>query len=320
MTTPVTVLPVPGIGEVTAGTDLAALIHDHVVEGDIVVITSKIVSKAEGRLLGSTEQPADKAEAVSAETVRVVARRARTRIVRNRLGLTMAGAGVDASNTPRGTVLLLPLDPDATARTVREALPVNAAVIVSDTSGRAWREGQTDIAIGAAGLRVAHDFAGSQDGYGNTLEVTLTAIADEIAAAADLVKGKLTGCPVALVRGLAGLVLPPGEHGPGAAALIRPDAGDLFGLGFREAAMGALSRDDPRGFGEPATAEVLLEALHSLGIAAKMGPGEIVVTGDERACERAAMAAYAHSWRAERPEGVQRADNGEVLRLLPGLT
>ena len=130
--------------------------------GDIVVVTSKVVSKAEGRVL-----TLDKDEAVERETARVVARRGGTRIVRNRLGLTLAAAGVDASNTESGTVVLLPLDPDASARGIREALPANVAVIVSDTAGRAWRHGQTDIAVGAAGLEVAHDYAGKVDAYGN---------------------------------------------------------------------------------------------------------------------------------------------------------
>ena len=283
----ITVIPVEGIGEVTEGTDLTELFASYVEEGDIVMLTSKIVSKAEGRVL-----ELDRDEAIEAQTVREVARRGNTRIVRNPLGLTMAAAGVDASNTGPGTVVLLPLDPDATARKVREALPVNAAVLVTDTAGRAWRHGQTDIAIGAAGMEVAHDYAGSVDSYGNPLAVTLPAIADELAGAADLVKGKLSGCPVAIVRGLSQLVLPRGFHGPGARALVRDEAEDMFGFGAREAVIHALRADDFRGFGAVAAAEVLLEALASLGVIAS-ADGETVIASRDA---RVAVAAFAHGW------------------------
>lgn len=232
---------VEGIPEITAGDDLAALIQDAVgdtlQDGDIVAITSKIVSKAEGRQVAA----ASREDAITEQTVRVVASREHargiTRIVENPQGLVMAAAGVDASNAPEGMVLLLPEDPDASARAIaarlRESTGKQLAVILSDTLGRPWREGQTDAAIGAAGLRVVDDLRGTTDASGHLLEATIAAVADEIAGAADLVKGKASGVPVAIVRGLGHLV---GELDlPGARTLIRPADQDLFRLGSEEA-------------------------------------------------------------------------------------
>lgn len=240
---------VPGIGEVRPGDDLAALLGDALAadaaarpatalaDGDVVVVTSKVVSKAEGRVV----QAEDREAAITAETVRVVATREHpggvTRIVENRLGLVMAAAGVDASNTDEGTVLLLPVDPDATARALRAALGerfgVTVGVVVSDTAGRPWRQGQTDIAIGAAGVQVLDDLRGSTDTHGRPLQVSMAAVADEIAAAAELVKGKATGRPVAVVRGLAHVVT--AEDGPGARVLVRTGPDDMFAEGTAEA-------------------------------------------------------------------------------------
>jgi coenzyme F420-0:L-glutamate ligase / coenzyme F420-1:gamma-L-glutamate ligase len=232
--TGVQVLPVTGLPEVTDGTDLAPLIAaaaaagPGLADGDIVVITSKIVSKAEGRVLH-----ADRESAIDAETVRVVARRGGTRISETRHGLVLAAAGVDASNTAPGTVVLLPVDPDRSAdklrAEIRELTGAMVGVIITDTMGRPWRNGQTDTAIGAAGLLPLRDHRGQADTFGNTLEVTVSAVADELAAAADLVKGKTSQIPVAVVRGLAELVT--SEPGPGAAALVRPAADDMFRLG-----------------------------------------------------------------------------------------
>lgn len=256
---------VPGIGEVTAGTDLAALLVEHgdLEAGDVVVVTSKVVSKAEGRVVTGS-----KATALAGETDRIVARRGETAIVRTRHGLVMAGAGIDASNTAPGTLVLLPEHPDRSARElrsrIRELSGVDVAVVVSDTSGRAWRTGQTDIAVGAAGLRVLDDHAGRTDGYGNTLAVTVPALADEVAGAGDLAKGKLSMTPVAVLRGLGDLVLPPGEDGPGAATLVRDESSDMFGYGAREAVLHALLGDDARGFGAPAAAADVLPVLASL--------------------------------------------------------
>lgn len=228
------VFGVPGLPEVAEGDDIAALVPaDLVADGDVLVVTSKIVSKAEGRVLVAD----DREKAIDAETVRVVARRTHargeTRIVETRQGLVLAAAGVDASNTRPGTVLLLPEDPDASARRIRDGVRkhagVEVAVIVSDTLGRPWRNGLTDAAIGVAGLEPLNDLRGLDDSYGNRLDATITAVADEIAAAGELVKGKFDGVPIAVVRGLTGVVT--AEDGPGARALVRPPAEDMFRFG-----------------------------------------------------------------------------------------
>ncbi len=245
-----------GVPEVRPGDDLAALIMAvvDVADGDVVVVTSKVVSKAEGRLRSGDRDLAIE-EAIEQETVRLVARRGPTSIVRNRLGLTMAAAGIDASNVEPGWILLLPEDPDESARQIRGELRRrtgrNVAVVVTDTAGRAWRTGQTDIAIGAAGLMVAEDFIGRPDSYGNRLSVTEMAVADELAGAAELAQGKLSGRPFAVVRGRPDLVLQPDEDGPGAAALIRDEGADLFGYGAREAVVAAARGGDPVAFGVP---------------------------------------------------------------------
>ncbi|MFI7240371.1 coenzyme F420-0:L-glutamate ligase [Streptomyces cyaneofuscatus] len=235
-----------GIPEVRAGDDLAKLIagaEPGLVDGDVLLVTSKIVSKAEGRIV----QAADREAAIDAETVRVVARRGALRIVENRQGLVMAAAGVDASNTPAGTVLLLPEDPDASARAIRDGLRdtlgVEIGVVVTDTFGRPWRNGLTDVAIGAAGVRVLDDLRGGTDAYGNPLSATVVATADELAAAGDLVKGKAAGLPVAVVRGLPHVVSPgPEDQGdPGARALVRGAADDMFRLGTSEAVREAVT-------------------------------------------------------------------------------
>jgi coenzyme F420-0:L-glutamate ligase/coenzyme F420-1:gamma-L-glutamate ligase len=230
-----------GIGEIRPGDDLVTIIAEAAAgslqHGDILVVTSKIASKAEGRIMRAT----DREQAITDETVRVVASREHaggvTRIVENRLGVVAAAAGVDASNTDDGTVLLLPVDPDASARVIAEGVRDRSArvvgVILSDTLGRPWREGQTDIAIGAAGVQVFDDLRGQLDAAGKLLSVTMPCVADELAAAADLVKGKATGCPVAVISGLGRLV---GSLDlPGAASIVRPAEHDLFRLGTDEA-------------------------------------------------------------------------------------
>ncbi len=216
---------VPGLPEIRPGDDLAALLTEaltalaesggpQLVDGDILVVTSKIVSKAEGRI----RQAVDREAAIDEETVRLVARRDSLRIVENRLGLVMAAGGVDASNTAPGTVLLLPEDPDRSAVELSDALlrrtGVRVGVIVSDTFGRVWRAGLVDQAIGA--------------GYVSVVEV-----ADELAAAGELVKGKLGGVPVALVKGLSAAVTT--DQGRGARSLLRPSDQDLFSMGTAEA-------------------------------------------------------------------------------------
>ncbi|MFE9924935.1 coenzyme F420-0:L-glutamate ligase [Streptomyces sp. NPDC005774] len=236
---------VAGLPEVRRGDDLAKLIasaEPGLADGDVLLVTSKIVSKAEGRILEASDREA----AIDAETVRVVARRGPLRIVENRQGLVMAAAGVDASNTPPGTVLLLPEDPDASARAIREglrdALGVTVGVLVTDTFGRPWRAGLTDVAIGAAGVHVLDDLRGGTDAYGNPLSATVVATADELAAAGDLVKGKAAGLPVAVVRGLSALVAADDEHGGGARALVRDSRDDMFRLGTSEAVRQAVTQ------------------------------------------------------------------------------
>lgn len=235
-----TVFAVP-LPEIVPGDDLAALVGDalegRLEDGDILAVTSKIVSKAEGRVIAA----ADREDAITAETVRVVATREYpggvTRIVENRQGLVMAAAGVDASNTPEGTVLLLPERPDdsalALATALRDRFRLSLGVVITDTLGRPWRQGQTDAAIGAAGIHVLDDLRGSVDAGGRRLDVTVAAVADEIASAADLVKGKTSGMPVAVVRGLAHLVGP--LDLPGARTITRPSEEDMFRLGTAEA-------------------------------------------------------------------------------------
>lgn len=235
------VLPVPGLPEFRPGDDLAAAIAGAapwIADDDVVVVTSKVVSKVEGRLVSAPADPgardALRRELVLAESVRVLATKGRTLITESRLGIVQAASGVDASNVDVGELALLPLDPDGSAAALRarlhQLLGVTVAVVLTDTMGRAWRVGQTDTAIGSAGLAVLHRYAGGTDTHGNDLVVTEVAVADEIAAAADLVKGKLGGVAVAVVRGLT-----PVDDGSTARELVRPGEDDLFWLGTSEA-------------------------------------------------------------------------------------
>jgi coenzyme F420-0:L-glutamate ligase / coenzyme F420-1:gamma-L-glutamate ligase len=235
------VLPVRGLPEFRPGDDLAgalAAAAPWLEDGDVVVVTSKVFSKTEGRLVPAPTDPEERdalrRELVDAETERVLARRGRTLIVAGKLGIVQAAAGVDGSNVRRDELALLPADPDASAARLRADLRrlcgVEVAVIVTDTLGRTWRVGQTDVAIGSAGLPVLHRYEGMHDAEGNELLVTEVALADELAAAADLVKGKLGGLPVAVVRGLN-----PVDDGSTARDLVRPVDEDLFWLGTEEA-------------------------------------------------------------------------------------
>jgi coenzyme F420-0:L-glutamate ligase/coenzyme F420-1:gamma-L-glutamate ligase len=245
----VTATALPGLPEVTVGDDLAALVLAacadaglDLADGDVVVVSSKVVSKAAGL---SVDAPLRDAS-VAAETVRVVARRRTPRglaqVVESAAGPVMAAAGVDLSNTAPGTALLLPRHPDASARDLRERLrqlgSPRLAVVVSDTAGRAWRVGQTDFALGCAGLRAIDDLRGKTDASGTVLQVTERAVADEVAALADLVKGKASSLPVAIVRGLGDYVTT--DDGPGARPLLREPSSDWFRLGHVEAVLTAL--------------------------------------------------------------------------------
>lgn len=240
---------VPGIPEIKAGDDLVALILSAIgaqaateaelalADGDILVVASKIVAKAEGMLVPAT----DREKVIADDTVRVVAERVTpngiTRIVETRQGLIMAAAGIDMSNVPDGYALRLPEDPDRSARALcealREKLGVRLGIIITDTFGRPWRVGQTDVAIGAAGVKLTEDMRGGIDANGRPLHATIAVLADEIAGAADLVKGKAGGLPVAVVRGLGHLVLE--VDAPGARSLVRPLEEDMFRFGSAEA-------------------------------------------------------------------------------------
>ncbi|WP_224702409.1 coenzyme F420-0:L-glutamate ligase [Devosia aquimaris] len=238
-----------GLPEIAAGDDLVSMIADAVArqaledaesalrDGDILVVTSKIVSKAEGRQV----PVADRDKAIALDTVRVVAERVHpggvTQIVETRQGLVMAAAGIDTSNVPDGVALRLPEDPDLSARQLcaglRDALGLRLGIIITDTFGRPWRVGQTDVAIGAAGVIVTDDMRGGVDANGRPLQVTITVLADELAGAADLVKGKASGIPVAIVRGLDRLVVD--IDAPGARTLVRSVEDDMFRFGSAEA-------------------------------------------------------------------------------------
>ena len=207
--------------------------------GDIVVVTSKIVAKVEGRVI----QAKDREDAITAETVRLVATKVQdrgvTRIVETSHGLILAAAGVDASNTDDGTVVLLPTDPDASAQKLRSEfaskLGVNVGVLVTDTLGRAWRLGVTDHAIGSAGVEVLDDLTGSTDAFGQQLHMTVVAVADELAAASELVRAKASMTPVAVIRGADKWVKDADDSTDGARELIRPSNEDLFSVGTHEA-------------------------------------------------------------------------------------
>jgi coenzyme F420-0:L-glutamate ligase/coenzyme F420-1:gamma-L-glutamate ligase len=238
------ILPISGIPDVKPGDDLAELITTAapwLVDGDVLVVTSKIVSKAEGNLarvpreLGP-ERDAAKASVLASETARVVATRGPTRIVATHHGFVMAAGGIDESNVDQEHLVLLPKDPDASARSLRADLRtrfgLDVVIVVSDTMGRPWRIGLTDVALGLAGLDPVRDYRGEHDAYGNELQITQMSPADELCGAAELVKGKADQVPVAVVRGL-GIVGTP--DGPGASALVRPADTDMFSLGTAEA-------------------------------------------------------------------------------------
>ncbi|MGH3670382.1 MAG: coenzyme F420-0:L-glutamate ligase [Pseudonocardiaceae bacterium] len=338
------ILPVRGLPEFRPGDDLVAALAvaaPWLADGDIVVVTSKVVSKVEGRLVTVPADPSAREAAryklIIAEARRVVAHRGRTLITENSLGLVQAAAGVDGSNVEPHELALLPADPDGSAARLRAGLAttlgVDVAVLVTDTMGRAWRVGQTDAAIGATGLGVLRHYAGSTDRHGNELLVTSVAIADEVAAAADLVKGKLAAVPVAVVRGL-----PCGADGSCAAELIRPRADDLFWLGTDDAiergraagrAEAVLLRRSVRGFGpDPVDPAALRRAV---GVALRAPaphhtrPVRFIWLAD-RSRRHRLLEAMAQQWRADlRADGLtedaieRRVARGALLHDAPEL-
>jgi len=272
---------IDGIGEVRPGDDIAALVlaaGADIRDGDVLVVTSKIVSKAQGRLVAGT-----RADHLDAETARVVARRDDTAIVETHHGFVMAAAGIDASNVPDGHVALLPADPDAAAATIRTSMAaagIDVAVIISDTMGRAWRNGVIDTAIGAAGLDVVWDLRGQRDPAGHLLEATVVAIADELASAADLAKGKLSNSPVAVIRGFP---FTSNDSAAGARPLVRPAADDMFRLGTHEAMQQVVADAAP--VATPAGDIAAIDRDIVLRAVASLGPVGVVlhVTADGRA-------------------------------------
>jgi coenzyme F420-0:L-glutamate ligase / coenzyme F420-1:gamma-L-glutamate ligase len=228
-----TITPVEGFPEVAPGAVLADLVAAAVpdlFDGDVLVVTSKIVSKAEGRLVPvDPDDPASAKAVVEAEAVRVLRRRGDLLITETRHGFVCANSGVDLSNVERGSAALLPIDADRSARKLRDGLRarrgVSVGVVVTDTVGRTWRRGLTDVAIGCAGVAAVVDLRGTEDALGRELHATEVAVADELAAAAELVMGKARGIPVAVVRGVDPAWL---REGSVRAEIVRPPAEDLF--------------------------------------------------------------------------------------------
>ena len=334
------ILPVPGLPEFRPGDDVAAAIAaaaPWLRDDDVVVVTSKVLSKSEGRIVDAPTDPEERdalrRRLVDAEAVRVLARKGRTLITENAIGLIQAAAGVDGSNVDSAELALLPVDPDGSAALLRTGLQallgVTVGVVITDTMGRAWRNGQIDAAIGAAGLAVLHGYGGAHDAHGNELIVTEVAVADEIASAADLVKGKLTGIPVAVVRGLT-----PRDDGSDGHSLVRAGEEDLFWLGTAEAiARGRLEaqllRRSVRHFGSDPVDPALIESAVGEALTAPAPhhtrPVRFAWVRDE-GVRRRLLDGMKDSWRADllgdglSPDAVERrVGRGQILYDAPEL-
>ncbi len=332
-----TITPVTGLGEFGPDSDLADELlaaAPWLADDDIVVVTSKVLSKIEGRMVDVPADPeqrdAVRRTLIEAEAVRIVARRGTLTITANRHGLVQAAAGIDGSNVAADQLALLPENPDASAARLRAELAARGrrvAVLVTDTMGRAWRAGQTDVAIGAAGIAVRHGYDGSVDAHGNPLRVTDIAVADELAAAADLVKGKLGGVPVAVIRGLL-----PRDDGTAARDLVRDPDDDLFRLGADEALErgrreAILTRRSIRRFAPDPVAPAALHAAFADALTAPAPhhshPVRFVWLRD-RALRRELLDAMAADWRADltaddkTPDSIdKRVARGAILYEAP---
>ena len=324
----VEIIPVEGLPEIEPGDDLAAMLGPRIsalrlVEGDVVAVTQKIVSKAEGRVVPESE---GRTAWVERETARVVARRADLVIARTRHGFVCANAGVDASNVVEGSLTLLPEDPDGSAARIREGLAratgIAPGVVITDTFGRAWRQGLVNVALGCAGMPALIDMRGTKDATGRVLESTVEAFADEVAAASGLVMGKADGVPAAIVRGLS----PRAPAGRGA-DLIRPPEEDLFG---ESPLLSISARRTIRSF---APGEVSRAALEEAVRAACTAPAPhhtrpwLFVALESAASRKRLLAAMAGAWRRDlegdgtAPEVIERriAASNAVLGRAPTL-
>ncbi len=344
---PITLVGIPIEHRFTNGDDLAGIVLKAIEDsdqlaggiqsGDIVVVTSKVVAKVEGRVIKAK----DREDAITSETVRIVATKVQprgvTRIVETSHGLILAAAGVDASNTEEGTVVLLPRDPDVSAQRLREQImelrSINVGVIITDTLGRAWRLGVTDHAIGAAGIQVLDDLTGTTDSFGQELQMTVVAIADQLAAASELVRNKRSLTPVAIIRGAGEWVTENGNDS--ARDLIRPTTEDLFSLGTAESitlgARGAVfQRRTVRNFtNDPVPPAVISAAIQAAATApaphhTRPWRFRIFTTGIDDSERTSLLNSMQQKWESDlaaegrsNTEIAQRVQRGNLLRTAP---